>query len=181
MHEGIGTHIDSPAHCFPDGATIEKLSLQDLIAPCVVIDISNRIHERLQLSVLDIKEFEKIHGIILPRSFVIIRTGWEKFWDTPDKYRNNHVFPSISKEAAQFLLERQIVGVGIDTLSPDCPENGFPVHTTLLGHGKYIIENVANSGDLPAVGSYIIALPLKIKGGTEAPMRLIAFVDDLKE
>jgi kynurenine formamidase len=99
--------------------------------------------------------------------------GWDSVLNVPEKYRNNHVFPSISKEAASLLLERQIVGVGIDTLSPDRPEDGFPVHHLILEADKYIIENIANASKLPPVGAYTFALPLKIQGGTEAPLRLV--------
>ncbi|MCI5057750.1 MAG: cyclase family protein, partial [Flavobacteriales bacterium] len=105
--------------------------------------------------------------------FVIIYTGWEQYWGTPEKYRNNYVFPSISKEAASLLLDRQIVGLGIDTLSPDRPEDGFPVHHLILGADKYIIENIANASKLPSVGAHTFALSIKIQGGTEAPLRLV--------
>ncbi len=179
MHAGIGTHIDAPAHCVPKGVTVEDLRLQDLIAPCVVIDVSPKSHERYSVAVQDIKEFEESHGIIPKRAFIIIRTGWEQFWLTPDRYRNHHVFPSVSAEAAEFLLEKQVVGLGIDTLSPDRPKDGYLIHQTLLGAGKYIIENVANSGALPPLGSYSLALPIKTQGGTEAPIRLIALINGI--
>ena len=173
MHAGIGTHMDAPAHCIPGGETIDEIPLSNLIAPCVVIDVSEHIRERYSVSCDDIKLFEKKYGRIIPHSFVMIRTGWEQFWDQPEKYRNNHIFPSVLGEAAQFLLDREVVGLGIDTLSPDRPENGFPVHTLFLGAGKYIIENAANLKNLPPINSFILSLPLKTKGGTEAPMRLI--------
>lgn len=174
MNAGIGTHIDAPAHCDPNGLTVDQLPLQDLISPCVVIDVSDAVHERYSVSLEDIQVFEKLHGKIPPQTFAIIRTGWDQFWETPDRYHNNHIFPSVSLEAAEFFLSRGISGLGIDTLSPDRPEDGYPVHKLLLGDGKYIIENVANSGLLPVTGAYVMALPIKIKGGTEAPIRLIA-------
>lgn len=172
MHAGIGTHMDAPAHCIPGGATIDQLSPSDLIAPGLVIDVSELAHERYSVSVQDIKHFEKIHGLIAAGSFIMIRTGWERFWSTAEKYRNNHVFPSVSGDAAELILSRGIVGLGIDTLSPDRPEDGYPVHAALLGAKKYIIENAANLNSLPPVGSFILSLPIKTKT-TEAPMRLI--------
>jgi kynurenine formamidase/GNAT superfamily N-acetyltransferase len=176
MDAGIGTHIDAPAHSTPGGLTIDQLSLTDLQANCVVIDVSDKAHERYSLLISDIEQFELEYGKIPPSSFVLIRTGWDKFWTQPEKYHNNHVFPSVSLAAAKCLLDRQIVGLGIDTLSPDRPENGYPVHALLLGAGKYIIENVANAALLPPCGSRILVFPIKIKGGTEAPVRLISFV-----
>lgn len=176
MDAGIGTHIDAPAHCIPNGITIDELELTNLIAPCIVIDVSKKAHERYSLSIDDIKEFENNYGAISEGHFVMIKTGWEAFWNEPSKYHNNLFFPSISAEAAKFLLERNIVGIGIDTLSPDRPEDGYPVHSLLLGAGKIIIENVANLASMPSKGSFIVALPLKIKGATEAPLRLVGLV-----
>lgn len=177
MSEGVGTHMDSPAHCIPGGKTIDELELADLIAPCVVIDISAIAHEKFSVSALDIKAFEKSHGPIQEGSIVMIRTGWERFWPEPERYRNGHLFPSVSKEAAELLLQRDIAGLAIDTLSPDRPEDGFPVHKLLLGNGKFIVENAARLGTLPPQGSFVMAVPIKIKDGTEAPIRLIGFVN----
>ena len=179
IHAGIGTHIDAPAHCFAGRATIDQLELNNLVAQCIVIDVSQQAHERYSVSVSDIERFEKTYGTLPPHSFILIRTGWSKFWNEPEKYRNNHIFPSVSLSAAQLLLKRGIVGLGIDTLSPDRPEDDFRVHEALLGSGKYIVENVAHTEKLPPVSSFIIALPIKIDGGTEAPIRLIELIDKL--
>jgi kynurenine formamidase len=176
MHAGIGTHIDAPAHCVLGGATVDELQISDLIAPCYRIDVSGKAHERYSVTVEDILTFEKEYGTINPGCFVMIRTGWERFWKEPERYRNNHLFPSVSKEAAKLLLNRQTVGLGIDTLSPDRPEDGYPVHEAFLGLGKYIIENASGLNELPPVGSFLLALPIKTKKGTEAPIRLIAFI-----
>ena len=173
MQAGMGTHIDAPAHCIPGGRCINDLDLHELIAPCLVINVSNQMHERYSLSVGDIESFETQYGIIPPKCFVIVYTGWEQYWTTPKKYRNNHIFPSVSKEAAHLLLDRHIVGLGIDTLSPDRPEDNFPVHQLILNADKYIVENVANALKLPVVGAYTLACPLKIQGGTESPLRLV--------
>lgn len=176
MHAGIGTHMDAPAHCYPNGRTIEQISLTDCIAPYMVVDISAKAKETYLCSKQDILEFEASYGQVQPGHFVIIRTGWDRFWTEPDKYRNNLQFPSISKEAAELLASRDIVGLGIDTLSPDLPESGYPVHQVLLESGKYIVENVANAHLVPPKNSYILALPLPIAGGTEAPVRLVALL-----
>lgn len=177
MFAGLGTHIDAPAHCIPGGKTVDQLELDELIAPCIVIDVSKQAHETWQLSPDDIRQFEREHGQIDPGSFVIIHTGWEQYWNEPEKYRNNLQFPSISIDAAELLLVRQIAGLGIDTLSPETPDSGYPVHEAILGAGKYIVENVANSSELPHVGSFSLALPIRTEGGTEAPMRLIGLYD----
>ena len=174
---GVGTHMDAPAHCVPDGITIDQLALGDLIAPCALIDVSEFSHENYSVSLKDIETYENKYGIIESGSFVMIRTGWEKFWPLPEKYRNNLVYPFIGAEAAEFLLKRNVVGIGIDTLSPDRPEDNFPIHRLFLGAGKYIVENAANLVSLPAHGSFIIALPIKLRDGSEAPIRLVGLIN----
>jgi kynurenine formamidase/GNAT superfamily N-acetyltransferase len=176
MHAGIGTHIDAPAHCFPDATTVSDIPIEQLTVPCVVIDVSDRVHERYTISLDDVKAFEEKYGTIESNTFVIFFTGWEKYWSNPDKYRNNLVFPNISKEAAAFLLERDIAGLGIDTLSPDRPECGFPVHQLILGAGKYIVENVANAQKIPPRGAYSLIFPIKIQACTESPVRLVGMI-----
>lgn len=173
---GQGTHIDSPSHCFAGTQTVAQIPLSNLIVPCVVIDVSLKADENYKVSIDDIMKFEEYYGKIQSGSFVIIRTGWDKWWNTPKQYHNNHLFPSISADAAQLLVERDVVGVGIDTLSTDLPESGFPVHGIVLGAGKYIVENIANAGQLPPIGSTIVVMPLPIKDAAETPIRLIALV-----
>ncbi|HRE32232.1 MAG TPA: cyclase family protein, partial [Candidatus Berkiella sp.] len=175
MEEGIGTHLDAPLHLIVDGRDVASLKLEELIAPAVIIDVSDESHEHYRVQPETILLFEKQHGKIMPDSLVIIYTGWSQYWLTPSQYHNNHRFPSVSAATAELLVnERQIIGLGIDTLSPDCPVNDeYPVHKIVLSANKYIIENVANANLLPATGSYVFALPVKIARGSEAPIRLI--------
>ena len=173
---GIGTHLDAPAHCFPGAKTIETLRLGDLIADCVVINVSREADEHYIIMPEVVEKFEKEYGEIKPNSFVIFFTGWDKYWKEPEKYRNHHYFPSVHENTAQMLLERKITGLGTDTLSADTGANGFPVHRAILGAGKYLVENIANAKELPALGAKSLVLPMKIKNGTEAPIRLIALL-----
>ena len=172
----MGTHMDAPAHCVPGAATIDTIEVEDLVTDCVVIRVPAGDDENYLVKPEVIEKFEKENGEIKPNTFVIFYTGWGKHWNNKDKYRNDLKFPSISKEAAEFLLERDIAGIGIDTLSPDSGEKDFPVHQVMLGRGLYIVENVLNREDMPAVGAKIHIMPLKIKDGTESPIRLVAFV-----
>jgi kynurenine formamidase len=164
--------MDAPLHCIPDEVSIADIPLQSLIVSCRVIDVSDKADERYCVSSDDISRFENEHGMIPKNTFIIFYTGWDKWWPQPKKYRNELVFPSVSKEAAALLLTRDIVGIGIDTLSPDAGDSGFPVHQLILGAGKYIIENIHNAKQLGPIAQ-IIALPIKIQDGTEAPVRLV--------
>jgi kynurenine formamidase len=176
MHSGLGTHIDAPAHCIPQGLDASQLSLSNLCRPCIVIDVSSKAHESYLVSMDDIKLWELENGQISSAMCVFIYTGWSKHWDNPLQYRNNLIFPSVSEEVARYLLDRNISGLGIDTMSPDCTSSGYPVHHYVLGAGKYIIENVANLDLMPNVGAFSMALPLPIQDGTESPARLIGLI-----
>ncbi len=172
---GIGTHIDAPAHVCRDGKSVDQLRLADGIVPCVVINVSGCAQD-YQVSVADITSFEKRHGSIKAAICVFFYTGWSKYWSTPEAYRNNYQFPSIHPDVADYLISKKIVGIGIDTLGPDTLASGFPVHQKLLSAGIYIIENVAHLDQLPITGAFSCALPLNYAGGTESPLRLVAFV-----
>ncbi len=176
MRAGIGTHIDAPAHCIEGGKTIESLELDDLVTACVVIHVDTGGSDTFKIQPDIVGEFEKIHGQIEPHAFVIFHTGWDAHWDVPEKYLNDHKSPSIDVRTAELLLSRNIVGIGIDTLSADSGASDFPVHRAVLGVGKYLVENIANAGQLPPVGAQSVILPMKIGDATEAPVRIIAFV-----
>ena len=176
MKAGIGTHMDAPAHCIPGGKTIDTLSLEDLVADCVVVHLPDNMNEEYEIMPSVIESFERKYGKITPNTFVIFHTGWSLLWDTPEKYINGNKSPSVHVSTAQMLLERGIVGLGIDTLSADKGAQDFPVHRAILGAGKYLVENIANADKLPATGSKTLVLPMKIKDGTEAPIRLIAIL-----
>lgn len=177
MRAGIGTHMDAPLHCFANGKSISEIPLEQFFVSCIVIDIPNSAPDDYELLPEDIVRFEKNNTTIEKNTFVIIRTRWGNHWNNPVKYRNDLVFPTISESAAHLLVEKKIVGLGIDTLSPDNPKNDFPVHKIILGSGKYIIENIANAHLLPSFGFIICALPIKINEGTEAPIRLVGITN----
>ena len=174
---GIGTHIDGPAHCFLGAMTVDRLPIEECSKPCIVIDVSKISNENFLLSTKDIEDFESAYGKIAKDAFVIINTGWSKYWSNPSQYHNNLVFPSVSAEAAECLLEKGISGLGIDTLSPDAGDSDFEVHRIILGANKIIIENIANAHLMPEVSAELLILPLKIKEGTESPIRLVGIIN----
>ena len=183
-----GTHIDSPIHFGKGQATTDEIPLSRLIGPAVVIDISTACAKDpdYRLSVEDITSWEKRYASIPDASIVLVRTGWGRFWpdkkrylgsDTPRDTAHLH-FPGISREAAEFLVtKRKINGVGIDTASMDYgPSKDFVAHQIINAANIYGLENVANLEGLPTTGATLIALPMKIKGGTGAPARVMAIL-----
>ncbi|NGX37173.1 MAG: Kynurenine formamidase [Chlamydiae bacterium] len=182
MNSASGTHMDAPAHFMPDGLTIEAIPIENLIVPLYVIDVTQEAHPDFFLTPNHIAQFEKAHGKIAPNSFVVAYTGWQERWSTPHLYRNvdsegNGHYPGFSAESAQLLLEREIAGIGIDTLNPDGNNQEYPVHYAILGAGKYIVENLTNLDKVPASGAQVALLPLKIEGAPEAPIRAVALLN----
>jgi kynurenine formamidase len=180
IRAGAGTHIDAPSHCFEKARNISDLRIEELIRPCVVIDCTMQAkhNDKYKFLVADIENFEQKYGMIPDGAFVLFYTGWSCYWNEPYKYHNNFSFPSISAEVAHILRARNIAGLGIDTLSPDCDETGSWVHAIILGADKYIVENIANAGSMPATGAYIMIMPLKVQEATESPIRLIGMVPE---
>ena len=154
-----------------------------------MIDISKNAEDNssYELSVEDFNEFKtKIGGEFPPKSVLLIRTGWSKYWPDAEKYLGHKTdtsklrFPGLSLDAATLIaLNKNVVGVGIDTASMDFGESTeFLVHRMLQRHGKYILENVASLNYLVGKSSFKLTVsPMKIQGGTGSPCRIFASVD----
>ncbi|OGN63815.1 MAG: hypothetical protein A3E80_06760 [Chlamydiae bacterium RIFCSPHIGHO2_12_FULL_49_9] len=181
-HAGVGTHIDAPAHFCKGGLCIGDIPLEDLMAPLCILDLREKMKPDLLVSPKDIEAFEDRYGRIKEGSVVAAHTGWEQYWKRPETYRNPDAlgkmrFPGFSAAAAKELVKRKVAGIGIDALSPDGSNEGFPVHEEILGNGKYILENLANLGLMPKVGAYVIALPPKVREGVESVARVIGLIE----
>ncbi len=181
MHAGIGTHMDAPSHRIQGALSIADIPLEQLIVRACVLDVSEKADANYEISVEDVEHYERKHGLIPKDALVIGYTGWERFFSDSAAYRNvdekgKMHFPAFSAEAAERLLKRDIAGIAIDTLSPDCLDSSFPVHRLILGAGKYIIENIENCSKLTPKESYVIAFPLRAEGCTESPIRAVALI-----
>jgi kynurenine formamidase len=184
-----GTHLDAPIHFAEGKNTTEAVPLSRLIAPAVVIDISDAAASNPDalLEPTHIEAFEKEHGAIAAGTIVMVRSGWSSRWpdrkaymgdDKPGDASNLH-FPGISEAAARALLERRVAAVGIDTASIDHgPSKNFIAHQVLMGADIPAFENVDALDQLPARGAVVIALPMKIGGGSGGPLRVVAWVPE---
>ncbi|ODN42164.1 cyclase family protein [Piscirickettsia litoralis] len=184
MNAGIGTHLDAPRHFCEQGESIDQLKLEKLIAPVIVLDVRKQAEADYLIHMDDIHAFEAQYGQIAEGCFAIGLTGWGQYWHDQNRYRNvdeqeQMHFPGFSLDAAKLLLERKIVGIGIDTLSPDGGNTQFPVHHLILGAGCYIVENLAYCEQLPVTGAYASLLPLNLRDGTESPIRAVAAVPNV--
>jgi len=183
LPEHFGTHLDAPAHFIGGLWTVDQIPPERLVGPMAVLDVSANAAKNAdyQISVEDIAAWEKVHGQITPGAVVMVRTGWDDRWNSVTRYRNadaNGVmhFPGYSEDAAKFLVEaRQVRAIGIDTLSIDYgPSKNFPVHHYTLGHSVYQLENVASLAQAPPTGAIVVVAPMKLEGGSGAPVRILA-------
>lgn len=184
-----GTHIDAPVHFAEGKKTVDQIGLDQLIAPGVKIDVLKKAADRdYQITADDIRNWEAENGKIPESSIVLFQTGFAAKWPDKKEYlgtdqtgetavRDLH-FPGLHPDAAKWLVEnRKIHAVGIDTASIDYGQSTlFGSHVTLMTNDIPAFENVANLDKLPAKGFHIFALPMKIKGGSGAPLRIVGFV-----
>lgn len=184
-----GTHIDAPVHFAEGKKTVDQIELDQLIAPGVKIDVSTKAADRdYQITADDIRNWETENGKIPEWCIVLFQTGFAAKWPNKKEYlgtdqrgeaavKDLH-FPGLHPDAAKWLVEnRKIHAVGIDTASIDHGQStSFGSHVALMTNNIPAFENVANLDRLPAKGFHVIALPMKIKGGSGAPLRVSAFV-----
>jgi kynurenine formamidase len=183
-----GTHLDAPIHFFEGRQTADQVPLERLVAPAVVIDVRDRAaaDPDYRLTVADVADWERRHGRIAPGTIVLLNTGWAARWpdrrrylgdDTPGDASRLH-FPSFGEEAARLLVqERRVAAIGVDAASIDYGQSrDFRVHRVAAEANVPGLENLANLDQLPPRGALVIALPMKIEGGSGGPLRAIALL-----
>ena len=183
-----GTHLDAPVHFAKDGLSVDELPLESLVAPAIVIDVTAKASSdrNYRAGTADVEAFEAAHGRIPKGSIVVLRTNWSRHWpdvraylgdDTPgDASRLS--FPGYGEDAARLLVEeRGVAMLGIDTASIDYGRStDFPVHRIAGAANVAGLENLTNLDELPATGVLLIALPMKIGGGSGGPVRVVAMI-----
>ena len=183
LHEHIGTQIDAPIHFHEGGATLEKLAVETLIAPLAVIDIRERARTDpdARVTVADIKAWEKRHGRLPRGAVVFMWSGWDAKFSDPEAYVNLDEagvmhYPGFATRTVEFLLrERDVVGIGNDTFSPDVgPSTDFPVHKAWHAAGRWNVECVANLGQVPPAGATVFVGASKVGGAAGGLVRIIA-------
>jgi kynurenine formamidase len=189
-----GTHIDAPIHFAEHGKTLDQLSIAQLAGAAAVVDVSARTKTNADylITVADLKAWEGMHGRMADGAIVLFHTGFSRYWPDAKKYLGTDErgtsavaklhFPGLHPDAARWLLdERTIKAVGLDTASIDYGQSTlFESHRLLFARNIPAFENVAGLDRLPATGAYVIALPIKIKGGSGGPLRIVAWVAEKK-
>ncbi len=187
-----GTHIDAPIHFSENSETVDQIPLKNLIGQAIKIDVSKKAisNPDYQISVEDLTNWEAEQQKQIPNgSIVLLQTGFSNFYPNPIKYLGTDQrgedavkllhFPGLSPEASEWLVKnRNIHAIGIDTASIDYGQSQhFGSHVNLMSQNISAFENLTNLNELPNTGFYIVALPMKIKGGSGAPLRIVALLN----
>lgn len=191
MGEHTGTHFDAPNHWIsgrdvPHGA-VDEIDPAMFVGPVVVIDCSEgaAADDDYELTPEIIEAWETAHGRIPAGAWVLLRTDWSK--RSGAEYLNlrddGPHSPGPTPDAIRLLVEgRDIRGFGTETIGTDAGQGGhytppYPAHFTLHGAGKYGLQCLRNLDQLPPTGAVLLAAPLKIKGGTGSPLRVMALIE----
>jgi kynurenine formamidase len=173
LYSHCGTHMDAPRHFLPEGNTLDQQSLDAVVGPALVVDLSPAAPREL----ITIDHLASVSREIGPGSRVLLRTDWHRRYGTP-AYRNE--LPRISLELARWLVEKQVALVGVEPPSVADVNNMrelTDVHQTLFRGNVVIVEGLANLDQISKPTVQFIALPMKITGGDGSPVRAIAMED----
>jgi len=189
--EHTGTHFDAPVHWIsgkdhPENST-DTIPAQNFFASACVIDCSAECaaNPDFLLTVDFILAWEKQHGTIPPRSWVLLRTDWSKR-PMPEAFVNAREdgphTPGPADGAVQWLIaERNVIGFGVESINTDAGQSyawdtPYPCHYYMHGNNRYGLQCLTNLDQLPAQGALIVAAPLKLKNGSGSPLRVLALV-----
>lgn len=169
MSSHTGTHVDAPAHMLKDGRTLDTFVIEHFAGNAVVLDFTNRNIKQIEVS--DLKTIESMLNVDV--QFVILKTGWSQYWGTPKYYEG---FPYLSDEAAEWLTNYSLKGIGIDTISIDSMDSTvFSVHKIFMRHNILIIENLDNLASINSKRCLFAVMPIKTKLADGSPARAIVF------
>lgn len=185
-----GTHLDAPIHFAEGGKSVEALSLNQLMGFVSLIDVREKAGKDRDylVGVEDFLSWESENGKLPDGTTILLLTGYGSFWPNRGDYLGTEAmgadavpllhFPGLDPEAAHWLINhRKIKAIGLDTPSIDYGQSElFQSHRILFEHDIPVFENLANLDKLSPLGSWLIALPMKISGGSGAPLRAVAWV-----
>ncbi|WP_100332058.1 cyclase family protein [Bacillus xiapuensis] len=158
MDVHTGTHVDAPLHMINDGATIETIAIEKLVRPCKVIDVTGATEK--------ITKSELADAAIEKDDFLLFKT--KNSFDE----QFNFDFVYMAEDAAAYLTEIGVAGVGIDALGIERAQEGHPTHRLLMDNGVIIMEGLKLK-DVRAGSYFMVAAPLKIFGTDASPARIL--------
>ncbi|MCC0679625.1 cyclase family protein [Clostridioides sp. ES-S-0005-03] len=163
-----GTHMDSPKHMYTKGESLDTLDIENFVGKAYVLELEQGSKN------IELEYLKKYEDEIKSSEFIIFKSGWSKFWDKKQYYVG---YPTLTEEAANYIADSNLKGIGIDMLSVDrYNTSAFKVHHILFEKGKIIIENLTNLEAVPERFLFIAA-PFKYNDADGAPVRAIAIVE----
>jgi len=166
-----GTHVDAPRHFYLDGPAFDEIPLERLHGPGLVLRVDVEAG-----GVIGVEDFERVAGRIEPGDIVALDTGWSEKFGT-EEYDIN---PSISVEAAHWLVERGVTLLACDFATPDLalplrkPGFDWPVHQVLLSNGVLVCEHLRGVAPLAGKRVEFMFAALNICASDGAPARVLA-------
>lgn len=174
--EHAGTHLDAPAHFGERAETADELPIERLVRPAAVLDARAICADNgdAEVTAADVEAFEAAHGRLEPGDTFVICTGWDRYVADAERYT---VFPGLSVDAAELVVEREAAGIGIDTLGIEPrAAAAFPAHRITQAAGLWHLEGLVGLDRLPARGAWIVAGVVPVVAGSGAPARAFAIL-----
>jgi kynurenine formamidase len=169
FYSHTGTHIDAPAHIIKGAKTLDLLPIEHFYGKAFLLNVTN-----IKSRPIDIKEFEPHLETLMQVDFLLIQTGWSRYWGTEKYFSGYHV---LSPAAADWLSRFGLKGLGLDTISADeADTRDFPVHKAFLQNDTIIIENLTNLERLPCNQFIFSCFPLSFEDADGSPVRALAFI-----
>lgn len=169
LYSHTGTHIDAPAHIIHGAKTLDQLSTDNFIGTAFPMNLT-----AINKPIIDISDLEPHQNLIRKSEFILLNTGWSRFWGTESYFAG---YPVLSYEAALWLSNFELKGLGVDMISADEAEStDFPIHKIFLGRNIVIIENLTNLRALPGNDFIFSCLPLKIGQADGSPVRAVGII-----
>jgi kynurenine formamidase len=164
MFSHTGTHIDAPAHLLKNGSFLDELPIDHYVGNANILDFSD-----LEGSIINVDKLQNHEKMIQKADFIILKTGWEKYWGKHEYFEN---FPTLSKESALWLSDFNLKGIGLDAISIDkMTSTSFEIHKIFLSKNTIIIENLTNLDAIESDSFILSVMPLKNKNADGSPVR----------
>lgn len=171
MFSHTGTHMDAPAHLLEEGATLDCFAVEHFFGKAFILRCGDNQGPEIELHQLLAHEKS-----LAQADFLLLQTDWSRYWGEVAYFSD---YPVLSKQAAEFLGNLPLKGIGVDTISVDAIDSVlFPVHMTLLKRNIVIIENLTNLQAIPGDFCTFACLPLKFVEADGSPVRAVAVLED---
>lgn len=169
IYSHLGTHIDAPAHMLENANWLNDFPIDKFVSPGLVIDCT-----KITNNLIEIETLRHYARQLMQVDYALLYTGWDKNWGS-EKYFID--LPALSDDAAEYLSEFQLKGLGVDTISVDKVESeSLSVHKILMQQDLIIVENLTNLKHLVGKEFLFSCAPLKYENSDGSPVRAFGII-----